>query len=76
MEKHGLTSQSAIRKKKFRDAQKKAQYSAKVALYEINKGEKENKEIAETTKTKYFKGLRQTYTGTVLLTVPGDKIQK
>jgi len=76
LEKHGLISQSAIRKKKLREAKKTAQYSAKVVLYEINKGEKENKEIAETTKTKYFKGLRQTYTGTVLLTIPGDKIQR
>ena len=69
-------SQSATRKKRLREAQKKAQYSAKVVLYEIKKGEKENKEIAETTKTKYFKGLGQTFTGTVLLAVPGDSFRK
>ena len=52
LENHGLISQSAIRKKKLREAQKKAQYSAKVVLYQISKNEKSNKEIAETTKTK------------------------
>lgn len=76
LEKHGLISQPAIRKKKLRDAQKKATYSTRIVVYEINQGEKENKEVAETTKTKYFKGFKQTYTGTVLLTVPSDEVEQ